>query len=87
LEELNEELEYASLQTVTWETSIVGGESSLDSLSLVTLIVDLETKIERHFNRKILLADEKAMSVRNSPFRDMNSLVDFISIRLGAHNA
>jgi acyl carrier protein len=78
LEELNEELDYSNLRDVTGETSIAGGQSSLDSLSLVRLIVDLETKIERAFSRKILLADENAMSARNSPFRNVTSLVDFI---------
>jgi acyl carrier protein len=87
LEELNEELEYSSLRDVSWETSIAGGESNLDSLSLVTLIVGLETKIERTFNKKILLADEKAMSVRNSPFRNMGSLVNFIAERLETGDA
>jgi acyl carrier protein len=87
LEELNEELDYGSLRNVTWETSIAGGESSIDSLSLVTLVVGLETKIEKTFNKKILLADEKAMSTRNSPFRSMGSLVDFIAERLGTDNA
>ena len=87
LEELNEELDYSGLKDVSWETSIAGGESNIDSLSLVTLIVGLETKIERTFNKKILLADEKAMSVRNSPFRNMGSLVDFIAERLGAGDA
>jgi acyl carrier protein len=86
LEELNEELEYGSLANVTWETSIAGGESALDSLSLVTLIAGLETKIEKEFNKKILLADEKAISVRNSPFRNMGSLVDFIAERIETGN-
>ena len=87
LEELNEELDYGSLRNVTWETSIAGGESNIDSLSLVRLIVGLETKIEKTFNKQILLADEKAMSTRNSPFRSMGSLVDFIAERLGTGNA
>jgi acyl carrier protein len=86
LEELNEELEYESLSNLTWDTSIAGGESALDSLSLVTLIVGLETKIEKEFNKKILLADEKAISMRNSPFRDMGSLVDFIAARIETGN-
>jgi hypothetical protein len=83
LDELNEELGYSNLRAVSWETSIAGGQSSLDSLSLVRLIVDLEMKIERAFNKRILLADEKAMSARNSPFRNVTSLVDFIAVKMG----
>ena len=87
LEELNEELDYSNLRDVTWETSIAGGQSNLDSLSLVTLIVHLETQIERAFHKKILLADEKAMSARNSPFRNVTSLVDFIAEKMGICDA
>jgi acyl carrier protein len=87
LEELNEELDYSDLRDVTWQTSIAGGESILDSLSLVRLIVDLETKIERACKKKILLADENAMSARNSPFRNVSSLVDFIAEKMGMRDA
>ena len=86
LEELNDELAYGSLKYVTWATQIAGGDSSLDSLTLVMFVVGLETNIEKAFDKKILLADEKAMSVRNSPFRDVNSLVTFIAERLEAAN-
>jgi hypothetical protein len=86
LDELNEELEYCSLKNPTWETAIAGGESSLDSLSLVTLIVDLEAKVRATFHQSIVLADEKAMSAKHSPFRNMGTLVDFIAARLESNH-
>jgi len=82
LQALNEELGYESLNNVTEETPIFSGDSGLDSLSLVTLIVGLEGRIDSEFNQKILLADERAMSSRNSPFRTVGSLADFIVQRL-----
>ena len=83
LEEINEELDYESLRRITEETPIFGGESGIDSLSLVNLIVGLEGEIQKSFGKKISLADEKAMSARNSPFRTVGSLVEFVVDRLG----
>lgn len=57
--------------------SLYGGSIALDSISLVTLIVDIEQAIEDQFNRSIILANEKAMSQRNSPFRTIGTLTDY----------
>ena len=82
IEELNEELDYESLRNVTDETPVFGGPDSIDSLSLVTLVVDLEKEVQQAFGKQITLADEKAMSMRNSPYRTAGALVDFIVSRL-----
>jgi hypothetical protein len=52
--------------------------SSLDSLSLVALLIDIEDAM---FERgiPISLNDEKAVSRKHSPFRDVPSLVSYIS--------
>ena len=60
------------------ETRLLGRESKLDSLSLVTLIVDIEQRLTDGLGAEILLTDEKAMSQKRSPFRDVKSLVDYI---------
>ncbi len=82
LEELNEELEYDSLKLINADSHIFGGEEGIDSLSLVRLIVWIERKIEEKFGRRVNLADEKAMSQRSSPYRNVRSLVNFIAIKL-----
>jgi acyl carrier protein len=79
LEELNEELENESLNEITKETKLYGGNSALDSLALVSLITDLEERISDEFDKDIVLADEKAMSQRTSPFRNVESLTNYIS--------
>ena len=78
LKELNEELENEALNNPTKETKLYGIDGVLDSLALVTLITDLEEKISEEFNKNITLADEKAMSLRNSPFRSVESLAKYI---------
>lgn len=60
------------------EIKLFGGESLLDSLGLVSLIVSIEESIEDNFNKSIILADEKAMSRRTSPFARVSYLVDYI---------
>jgi hypothetical protein len=57
---------------------LFGGESLLDSLGLVSLIVQIEEAIEDKYNLSIVLADEKAMSRRTSPFARVSYLVDYI---------
>jgi len=50
----------------------------LDSIGLVTLIVAVEQAVEDEFGAALVLANEKAMSLKNSPFRTIGSLTDYI---------
>lgn len=52
-------------------------DGMMDSISLVTLISFVEQAIEDEFDQPIILADEKAMSMRNSPFLSIGSLSDY----------
>jgi len=86
--DLNDELGYEELENPGEETGLHGEEEGVDSLSLVSLIVDLEGRISDELHADVVLADEKAMSSRNSPYRTVGTLVDFIMERLnGAEGA
>ena len=87
IRELNEELEYESLEDANENTTIYGGTEGIDSLSLVSLIVGIEGETDDVFGVRVALADEKAMSQRNSPYRSVGALADFIVARLEAANA
>ena len=87
VEEINEDLDYDSLRDVSDDTPLFGGESGIDSLSLVALVVDVETQVEDRFGKRVTLADEKAMSMRNSPYRTAGALADFIVSRLESLDA
>ena len=76
--ELNEELECEELESPTNKTKLFGGNGALNSLALVSLISDLEDRISEEFDKDIVLADEKAMSQRASPFRTVAVLTDYI---------
>lgn len=78
LKEYNQELESLELNNPTNKTRLYGEKSVLDSMGLVYLITDIEEKISDKFSKNIVLADEKAMSQKTSPFRDVESLTKYI---------
>src|SRR5262245_5927338 len=57
---------------------LLGSESPLDSLGLVTLIVDVEQRLSLDHDLTVTLASESAMSRRQSPFRTVSSFADYI---------
>lgn len=62
-------------------------EGNLDSLALVSFIADLEEIISKKFDLNIILADEKAMSAKNSPFKDVSTLSLYIKNLIEQKNA
>jgi acyl carrier protein len=82
IDELNSQSGLDSQLSKTKETVIFGKASPLDSLGLVNLIVSLEQAINDEFNLEITLADERAMSLENSPFKTVSTLADYILLLL-----
>ena len=78
IEEINEQL--PSNQTIKADksTMLFGKDGVLDSLTLVNLIVAAEQKVQEILNIAITLADERAMSQKNSPFKSVESLANYI---------
>jgi len=62
------------------ETRLLGSQSVLDSMHLVSLIVTIEREVEDAFGVALTLADERALSMKASPFRSIQSLADYIGI-------
>lgn len=58
---------------------LYGGDGKLDSIALVSFIVAIEEKVEENFGVSVILADEKAMSRRTSPFTSVGFLTDYIT--------
>tara|TARA_B100000787_G_C16197967_1_gene302394 strand:- start:3829 stop:4134 length:306 start_codon:yes stop_codon:yes gene_type:complete len=68
------------------ETAFLSQDGALDSLGLVSLIVATEEKIADSLDRVITIADAKAMSQKNSPFRTVDTLVNYIFDLLNGSN-
>jgi acyl carrier protein len=60
------------------DTVLVGADPVLDSLGVVQLIVEVEQRVEQGHNISVTLANDKAMSARNSPFRTVGVLADHV---------
>lgn len=75
--DINEELQYESLENATDDTVLFGGDDGIDSLSLVRLVVDIEQRIQEELNQQANLTDERAMSAKRSPYRSVGSLTEF----------
>jgi len=74
---INETLE-KKLSIEKGRNCLLYSNGAMDSISLVSLISFVEQKIEDTFNQSIILADEKAMSNKNSPFLSVGHLCDYI---------
>ena len=64
--------------TVSPNTKIFGCDTSLDSLGLVSFLVDVEQCINDKYNTNIVMVDDKSMSQKHSPFRTIKTLSDYI---------
>jgi len=62
------------------ETRLIGKESKLTSLTLVTLIVDIEGRIYNELGAEmtIVIPDEEDTPLQSSPILDIRSLTDYI---------
>ena len=63
------------------QAPIFGPDSALDSLGLVSLLIDIEDSFADN-EIEISLSDERAMSQKRSPYRDVPTLVDYISTQI-----
>ena len=78
VEDFNESLPEDEKLSTNLNDALYGGDSSLDSMGLVSLIVGIEQNIEDHLEQTISLADEKAMSQKSNPFKNLDSLTRYI---------
>ena len=80
VEETNEQLPQGRQLEKSPDTVLFGKGGQLDSLGLVSFIVEVEQKIEEELGVSITLADERAMSQKNSPFMTLGALTEYVSL-------
>lgn len=78
VEEVLREDDRIGPQLIKKSTPLYGQNALLDSLGLVRVITGIEESISDKLNKDIVIASEKAMSQRNSPFLNIGTLTDFI---------
>jgi acyl carrier protein len=78
LEEIKQVLQNPEDLVLSLDTELFGTNSALDSMSFVSFIVSLEQIINDKYNKEITIADEKAMSMKNSPFKTVQTLAEYL---------
>lgn len=82
LQNLNAELPPNAQVAINKETLLLGENSLLDSLSLVSVIIDVETAVQDELARTVSLTDDRAMSHQPSPYVDVRALLTYILLLL-----
>lgn len=78
IEEINEQLPPHQKIKADRSTQLFGKDGVLDSLTFVKLIVAAEQEVQDKLNIAVTIADERAMSQKNSPFKSVESLARYI---------
>ncbi len=82
ISDLNQQFPQQLPLEATPDAILFGRGSKLDSLGLVNLIFLVEEKVLEKYDIAITLADERAMSQKNSPFHTVDTLAEYILILL-----
>jgi hypothetical protein len=82
LTNINEERDSDDQLDISPSTVLFGADAVLDSLSLVSVIVDVEAAVSEASGRDVVLTDDRAMSQEVSPFSDVKSLSGYILLLL-----
>ena len=77
---LMDEKDKPQITTLDESTRLIGSKAVLNSLGLVSLIVDIEQKLSDDYEISVTIADDRAMSQEKSPFRTVGSLAEYISV-------
>jgi acyl carrier protein len=78
LKDIGDEQNIKELENPSINTVLLG--HALDSLGIVFLVAEIESAISAEFSVEILVADERAMSQKTSPFRSVNTLIKYVTI-------
>ena len=78
IDEVNEQLPEGQNLEKSLETVLLGSSGKLESINLVNLLVAIEENIEETFGIPISITDERAVSEKNSPFRTVETLCNFV---------
>ena len=79
IDEINQQLPPGRAMVKSPETVLFGKGAQLDSLGLVNLVVGTEQRLSDTFGVALTLANEKAFSMKQSPFRTVGSLADYVT--------
>lgn len=63
--------------TIEADSSLFGPEGALDSIGLVSVVIELEQKLSDASGQDVSLMNDRAMSRSHNPFRTPRALADY----------
>src|SRR5439155_1434808 len=78
VDELNEQLPKGVQVEKSLDAPLYGATGKLESLDFVTLIMEVEEKINAEFGTDITIADDNLLSKEKSPFSTLGTLNDYL---------
>src|SRR6266404_6733162 len=78
VDELNTQLPAGVSVEKSLDAPVYGAGGKLESLDIVTLIMEVEEKINAEFGTDITIADENLLSKQKSPFSTIGTLIDYL---------
>jgi acyl carrier protein len=78
LEEIGSEYNNDELKLPTEDTRLFG--RNLDSFGVILMVTEVEEKLSNVLGFNISLADDRAMSQKTSPFRNVKTLLDYVEM-------
>ncbi len=78
VDELNQQLPAGVSVEKSLDAPLYGAGGKLESLDFVTLIMEVEEKINAEFGTTITIADENLLSKAKSPFSTLQTLIEYL---------
>jgi acyl carrier protein len=78
VDEVNEQLQGGVHIEKSLDARLYGDAGKLESLDFVTLIMEVEEKINSEFGTDVTIADENLLSKQKSPFSTLGTLIDYL---------
>jgi D-alanine--poly(phosphoribitol) ligase subunit 2 len=79
VDELNKQLPKGVHVEKSLDAPLYGKNGRLESIDVVTLIMEVEDQIRDELGISITIADDRAMSQQNSPFLTIQTLTDYVT--------
>ena len=78
VDEVNEQLPKGVQIEKSLDAPLYGATGKLESLDFVTLIMEVEGKINAEFGTDITIADDDLLSKEKSPFSTLGTLIEYL---------
>jgi acyl carrier protein len=78
VDELNQQLPKGTQVEKEPDAPLYGSSGKLESLDFVTLIMEVEEKINAEFGTDVTIADENLLSKEKSPFSSLRTLIEYL---------